>query len=55
MRKSLKHKRDEEAFEQAKRHLKTLHKQEKEHVLDVFYFDEMGVSLTPSVRRTRLY
>ena len=49
MRKSLKHKRDEEAFEQAKLHLKTLHKQEKEHVLDLFYFDGMGVSLTPSV------
>ena len=29
--------------------MKTLHKQGKEQVLDVFYFDEMGVSLTPSV------
>ena len=49
MRKSLKHERNEDAFEHAKRHLEALHEQETEQRLDVFYFDEMGVNLTPSV------
>jgi len=49
MRKSLKQKRDKVAFEEAKKQLISFHKEESKHRLDIFYFDEMGVSLTPSI------
>ncbi len=49
MRRSLKHKRDPDAFQQAQEELIELHKHESEGDIDIFYFDEMGASLTPSV------
>ena len=49
MRRSLRQKRDEEAFAQATLELADLQQQEDQGKLDLYYFDESGVRLTPSV------
>ena len=49
MRKSLRNKRNQVAFEQAKQELAKLHALEDEGGLAVYYFDESGVCLTPTV------
>jgi transposase len=49
MRRSVRHKRDEEAFAQAAQEIAALQQQEDQGELDLYYFDESGVSLTPSV------
>ena len=49
VRKSLKSLRDPEAFDQCKRELEELEKQEAKGEIDLYYFDESGFSLTPCV------
>lgn len=49
MRKSLKKKRNEEDFHFFKQELALLHEEERKGELDVVYFDETGISLTPVV------
>lgn len=49
MRKSLKSKRDEEEFEEAQEELQELVECHQAGELDLYYFDEAGVSLTPTV------
>jgi transposase len=49
MRKSLKSRRDEEEFEEAQRELQDLIECHQAKELDLYYFDEVGVSLTPTV------
>ena len=49
MRRSVKHRRDAERFEQARQQLAILHEQEAQGRLDVFYMDQTGVALTPVV------
>ena len=49
IRKSLRSKRNEEEFQQATQEIKLFLEAEKEELLDVFYFDESGFSLTPVV------
>ncbi len=49
MRRSSTHKRDEELFRFFKNELYELHKLEAKGELDVFYFDETGISLSPVV------
>jgi transposase len=49
MRKSVKGKRDQVAFERVKAEITTLHEQEAAGELDVYYFDEAGFNLTPEV------
>lgn len=49
MRKSLKQKRDEQAFLFFKEELRLLHEEEAKGALEVIYFDETGLSLTPVV------
>jgi transposase len=49
VRQSLKSLRDPEAFAQCQRELEALQKQEATGELDLYYFDESGFSLTPSV------
>jgi transposase len=49
MRKSLKSKRDEEEFEEAQEELHELIECHRAGELDLYYFDEAGVSLTPTV------
>ena len=49
MRKSLKSKRDEKAFRSAQKEIDVLIAQDKAGELDLFYFDEAGFSLTPTV------
>lgn len=49
MRRSLKSKRDQAAFEQAQQEIAVLHEQETKGELNVYYYDESGVSLTPTV------
>ena len=49
MRKSLKSFRDPEAFERCKRELEAFKKQEDQGKLDLYYFDEAGFALNPSV------
>lgn len=49
MRKSLKSKRDEEEFEEAREELQELIECHQAGELDLYYFDEAGVSLTPTV------
>ena len=49
MRKSLKSFRDPAAFERCKRELEALKKQEDKGTLNLYYFDEAGFALTPTV------
>ena len=49
MRKSLKSKRDEEDFEKAQEELRELIELHEAGQLDLYYFDEAGISLTPTV------
>lgn len=49
MRKSTKHRRDAQRFAASKAHIAALHEQEADGALDVFYFDQTGISLTPVV------
>jgi transposase len=49
VRKSLKSFRDPKAFERCKRELEALQKQEDEGNIDLYYFDEAGFALNPSV------
>ena len=49
MRRSLKNKRNQAAFEQAQQEIAILHELEAKGGLDVYYYDESGVSLTPTV------
>ena len=49
VRKSLKQKRDPEAFEKACALIEELMKQEAKKELDLYYFDESGFTLVPSV------
>jgi len=49
MRKSLKSKRDEEDFEEAQEELQVLIEYHQAGELDLYYFDEAGISLTPTV------
>ncbi len=49
MRKSLKSKRDEEDFEEAQEELQVLIESHQAGELDLYYFDEAGISLTPTV------
>ena len=49
MRKSLKSKRDEEDFEEAQEELEVLIESHQAGELDLYYFDEAGISLTPTV------
>lgn len=49
MRKSLQNKRDPEEFEQAKQELDKLQELEDEGILDLYFFDESGVCMTPVV------
>jgi hypothetical protein len=49
MRKSLKSKRDEEDFKEAQEELQVLIEYHQAGELDLYYFDEAGISLTPTV------
>ena len=49
MRRSLSARRDEAAFRAEQQRLVRLHQHEAEGALEVFYFDETGLSLTPVV------
>lgn len=49
MRKSFKSFRDPDAFDRCKRELEALKKQEDKGNLDLYYFDEAGFALNPSV------
>lgn len=49
MRRSVRHKRDEEAFAQAAQEIASLQQQEDKGELDLYYYDESGVSLSPCV------
>lgn len=48
-RKSLKSLRDPEAFARAKRELEALQKQEDQGKIDLYYFDEAGFALDPTI------
>lgn len=49
MRRSLKNKRNQAEFEKVRREIVVLHEQEAQGEIDVYYYDESGVSLTPSI------
>jgi len=49
VRKSLKSLRDPKAFERCQRELEALQKQEDEGKIDLYYFDEAGFALNPTV------
>jgi len=49
VRKSLKSLREPEAFAQCKRELEALQKQEDKGKIDLYYFDEAGFALDPSI------
>src|SRR4029453_10731249 len=49
VRKSLKRLRDPEAFAKCKRALEALQKQEDQGKIDLYYFDESGFALDPSI------
>lgn len=49
IRKSLKSKRNKKEFEQAKKEIKELKRQEESDEIDLYYFDETGFDLTPTV------
>ncbi len=49
IRKSLKSKRNEKEFKQAKKEIQQLKRQQQTGEIDLFYFDETGFDLTPTV------
>jgi hypothetical protein len=49
VRKSLKRLRDPEAFAQGKRDLEALQQQEYTGKIDLYYFDESGFALDPTI------
>ena len=49
VRKSLKRLRDPDAFAQCQRELEALQKQEDQGKIDLYYFDESGFALDPSI------
>ena len=49
IRKSLRSKRDETKFQQAKKEIEELEKERELEAIDLFYFDESGFSLDPVV------
>lgn len=49
VRKSLKSKQDKKEFEKAKKEIETLEEQQKKGELNLYYFDESGFDLTPSI------
>ena len=49
MRKSFKSLRDPIAFAQGQRELEALQKQEDQGKIDLYYFDESGLTLDPSI------
>jgi transposase len=49
MRKSVKHKKDQTLFDFFKEELSLLHQQEEMGEIEVYYFDETGINLTPVV------
>lgn len=49
MRKSTKHRRDAKGFAASKQQIIAFHEQEANNELDVVYFDQTGISLTPVV------
>ena len=49
MRRSTKHRRDTHRFVQAQQQIACFHEQEVQGELNVFYFDQTGISLTPVV------
>ena len=49
IRKSLKSKRNQEEFEKARSEIRELEKQQDEGIIKVFYFDESGFTLEPSI------
>lgn len=49
MRQSMKHKRDEVLFDFFKEELALLHQMEQKGEIDVYYFDETGINLSPVV------
>jgi transposase len=49
VRKSLKRLRDDEAFAQCKRELEALQTQEEKGEIDLYYFDESGFALDPTI------
>jgi len=52
VRKSLKRLRDPEAFAKCKRELEALQKQEDQGKIALYYFDESGFALDPSIPYT---
>jgi len=49
IRKSLKSKRDEQEFREAQQKIQVLEKRQTQGEIDLFYFDEAGFSLNPSI------
>ena len=49
VRKSLKRRRDEAAFAQCQRELEALQQQEEQGEIDLYYFDESGFALDPTI------
>jgi transposase len=49
MRRSLKNKRNQADFEKTQQEIAVLHEREAKEELDVYYYDESGVSLTPDI------
>ena len=49
VRKSVKRLRDDTAFAQCKRELEALQKQEEQGEIDLYYFDESGFALDPTI------
>lgn len=49
MRRSLKNRRNQAEFEKAQQEIAVLHGREAKGELDVYYYDESGVSLTPDI------
>lgn len=45
----MKHRRNEEQFQNIKIEIETLRQDEKDGLIDLYYFDESGVSLVPDV------
>jgi len=49
VRKSLKSKQDKKEFEKAKKEIEDLEEEQKKGEIDLYYFDESGFDLTPSI------
>jgi hypothetical protein len=49
VRKSTKHQRDEQEFRKAEHRIKILEQRSYQGNIDLFYFDECGFCLTPSI------